>query len=142
MLMPSNQGIAAPQLVMANNFAGTLSPSALSANRAWVMPDAPGTVSLATAQSCGTTSTCSATNILNGKLAFGSAPLVSGTPSAVTVSGISPAFTSRSSYICTATDVTNAGNNLLKVVNVSSSSFTITGPNGITDTINYICVGN
>ncbi len=93
--------------------------------------------------SCATTSTCSNTALgTTARIFFGSAPLVSGTPSAVTITGISPAFTSSSTYVCTVTDATTATNNLLKVVNVSGSSFTITGPNTLTDTINFQCTGN
>lgn len=93
-------------------------------------------------QDCGATSTCSHTNLLKPQIVKGSAPLVSGTPSTVTITGISPAFTSSTSYVCTVSEATTATNNLLKVTNVSGSSFTVTGPNTLTDTINYICVGN
>lgn len=127
--------------VPGSNFFGKFTGS-FSADRQFGWPDAAGTVSLSTAQSCGTTSTCSATNILGLKVVYGSVPLVSGTPSTVTITGISPAFTSSSSYVCTPSEATNAANNLLKVAKVSGSSFTITGPNAVTDTINYICVGN
>lgn len=102
-----------------------------------------GTPLAVAAQGCGTTSTCAATNILATlKIAQGSAPLVSGTPSAVTITGISPAFTSTTSFNCAVTDQTAAANNLLKVVNTSTSSITITGANGITDVAGYICIGN
>ena len=114
-----------------------------TAARVATFPDASITVSGATGQDCGTAAACSATNISTTlKIVKGSAPLVSGTPSTVTISGISPAFTSSSSYVCTLTDATTATNNLLKVANVSGSSFTITGPNTLTDVINYICAGN
>jgi len=93
-------------------------------------------------QGCGTTSTCSATALATAQIVQGSAPLVSGTPSTVTITGISPAFTSSTSYVCNVSEATTATNNLLKVVNVSGSSFTITGPNTVTDTITYICAGN
>jgi hypothetical protein len=94
-------------------------------------------------QSCGTTSTCAATNTsTTAKVVYGSVPLVSGSPSTATITGISPAFTSTSSYVCVVANATNAADSALKVVNVSASSFTITGPNTVTDTINYHCVGN
>ena len=93
-------------------------------------------------QSCGSTSACSHTSLISPQVVFGSAPLVSGTPSTVTITGISPAFTSASSYTCTVTDQTTATNNLLKVSNVSGSSFIITGPNTISDVIGYVCSGN
>lgn len=95
---------------------------------------------------CGTTSTCSTANVSSqggyGKSVIGSAPLVTGTPSTVTISGFPVAFTSTASFICTVTDQTAAANNLLKVVNTSTSSITITGPVAITDVIGYSCSGN
>jgi hypothetical protein len=92
-------------------------------------------------QSCGTTSTCSHSGVTGVKIVIGSVPLVSGTPSTVTVTGISPAFTSASSYSCTATNATTAADGV-KVVNASASSITITGPNTVTDTVNYQCIGS
>jgi hypothetical protein len=94
-----------------------------------------------TEQFCGTTSTCSATAETGPKIVFGSAPLVSGTPSTVTISGISPAFTATADYVCTVTAQSGAGSALLSVANVSASSFTITGPATDTRVVNYICVG-
>jgi hypothetical protein len=97
------------------------------------------------AHSCGTTSTCA--NTANGSYReiFGSVALSSGTPSTVTVSGISPAFTSTSTYFCTftpegGTAAIAAGG--VAYTKVSSSSFTITGPNTVTTVIDYRCVGN
>jgi hypothetical protein len=92
-------------------------------------------------QSCGTTSNCSHTMLRSPNVAFGSVPLLSGTPSTATVTGISPAFASSSSYNCTLTNGTNASNGV-KITYISGSSFTIAGPNTVTDVINYICVGN
>ena len=93
------------------------------------------------AHSCGTTTTCA--NASNGadRMIFGSVALSSGTPSTATVSGISPAFSSTASFFCTATNATTQANPV-KVENASSSRFTITGPNMVTDTINYQCIGN
>lgn len=93
-------------------------------------------------QACGTTSTCSATAMTSGQIVQGSAALVSGTPSAVTITAISPAFTSTATYNCTATEITNPANNLLSVTKVSGSSITITGPNTLTDVVAFICAGN
>ncbi len=93
-------------------------------------------------QFCGATSTCSATAEVSDQIVYGSAPLVSGTPSTVTITGISPAFASTTSYRCTATDDTTAANNLIKFAAVSGSSFTITGPATTTDVVGYVCVGH
>ena len=93
-------------------------------------------------QSCGTTSTCSHTALGTSQIVMGSAPLVSGTPSAVTITGINPAFTSTSTYFCVQTDETTTASALVTFSKVSGSSFTITGPATNTDTISYVCVGN
>jgi hypothetical protein len=92
-------------------------------------------------QFCGTTSSCGHTVENNPKIVFGSAPLVTGTPSAVTISGISPAFTATADYVCTVAAQTAAATALLSVINVTASSFTITGPATDTRVVNYICVG-
>lgn len=98
--------------------------------------------SLPYAAFCGTTATCSNANPTGVHMIFGSVPLVSGTPSAATITGLSPAFTSTSSYACVLTEGTAPANGLLSVTKVSGSSFTITGPNSITDTISYMCLGS
>lgn len=90
---------------------------------------------------CGTTTTCANTATTAARTIIGSVALSSGTPSTAVVASISPAFTSTATYRCTLTNQTTATNNLLKVVNTSSSSFTITGPDTITDTIGFICAG-
>lgn len=92
-------------------------------------------------QLCGTTSACSATKEINWQIVIGSAPLVTGTPSAVTITGISPAFTSTSSYKCTLSDQTGVATALFSVTYVSGSSFTITGGTALTDVIGYVCSG-
>lgn len=93
-------------------------------------------------QFCGTTSTCSATAEVSGQVVFGSAALVTGTPSTVTISGISPAFTATADYVCTVSAPgATAATALLGVTNVSASSFTITGPAGVTTVVSYQCVG-
>lgn len=91
---------------------------------------------------CGTTATCANTNSTGVRILTGSVALSSGTPSTATVGSISPAFTSTASYRCTAVEGTTATNNLLKIVNTSTSSFTITGPDTISDVIHYLCVGS
>jgi hypothetical protein len=97
-----------------------------------------------TAQSCATTTTCSHTDesaVL--KIVIGSAALVSGSPSTAAVTGISPAFTSASTFHCTASDATTIANNVgvLTAGYVSGSAVTFTGPNTVTDSVHYVCVG-
>jgi hypothetical protein len=92
-----------------------------------------------TVQTCGGTSTCSHTQVGTSQIIWGVAPLVSGSPSTVTISGFSPAYTSTTSFICTTGSSAAIS---LGVANTSPSSITITGPNTVTNTVNFICVGN
>ena len=101
----------------------------------------PENPTVATVQFCGTTTTCAATGQSNARVVYGSAPLVSGTPSTATVTSISPAFSSSSTYVCTLAGQSAATTALFSVANVSGSSFTITGPATATTVVNYICVG-
>jgi hypothetical protein len=92
---------------------------------------------------CGTTVACAGTPAPSSHIVFGSAPLTSGTPSTATITGITPAFTSTTSYKCTVNDQTAPTNNLVSVTSYASgTSFVITGPATNTDTVAYICVGN
>jgi hypothetical protein len=88
---------------------------------------------------CGATVACAGTTQSGVKIAYGTAPLTSGTPSTATLTALP--FTSSSSYSCSAEETTTATNNLLKVANASGSSTVITGPNTVTDVIAYVCVG-
>jgi len=108
------------------------------------LPDASITVSGAVAQTCGSTAACGATNISSTlKVVQGIGLLVSNTPSTFQVTGMSPAFTSASSYTCTAQDVTTIATNIgvLTAGYVSGSAVTFTGPNTNTDTFRYTCIG-
>lgn len=100
------------------------------------------TAFLGGAQACGSTATCSHTNI-SPRVVQGSGTLVSGTPSTFAVTGISPAFTSSSTYTCTAQDTTTVANNIgvLAAGYVSGSAVTFTGPATNTDGFRYQCVG-
>lgn len=125
------------------SYKGTLTPSTFSANRTFTFPDASGTVSLLSAASCGTTTTCANTDYSSSaRIVRGTVVLSSGTPSTAVITGISPAFTSTTSFNCVLTNMSDATNNLLSVANTSTSSITITGPATNTDTISYICTGN
>lgn len=119
---------------------------AVAANHTWVFPDfgplgvPVNVMGAVSAVSCGATTTCAATATPAVKIAFGSVPLTSGTPSTATVTGL-PTFTSTSTFSCVATEATAQANNTLKVVNASVNSITITGAATNTDTINYFCWG-
>jgi hypothetical protein len=104
-------------------------------------PGANANVLLAvSAVSCGTTTTCAATATPGLKIAFGSVPLTSATPSTAVVTAL-PAFTGTTTFTCVATEQTAQANNTLKVVNTSATSITITGAATNTDTIGYFCWG-
>lgn len=98
------------------------------------------------ATSCVASLTCAAPLNTSGnlKMAYGTGALSSGTPSQATVSAIAPAFVSTAKMYCTATTVGStaviaaAG---LAINLVSSSSFTVTGPNTVTTSFFWICVG-
>lgn len=76
-----------------------------------------------------------------GKVVFGSGSLVSGSPSTLTVTLTGNAvFTNSGSYVVTAINNTTAANSL-KVTQSSGSSFVITGPNTLTDTVSWIATG-
>ncbi len=87
-------------------------------------------------QNCGTLPTCSAAVETGGQIVFGSVTLMDGT---ATVSGISPAFSSPTSFQCTASDKTIAVNSA-NAVPASGSSILVRGAGK--DVISYICVGN
>jgi hypothetical protein len=93
-------------------------------------------------QFCGTTVACAHTALAVPQIVFGSAALTSGTPSTAVITGISPAFTSATSYKCFPNDTTTITNAVTVVTYASGSSFTINGPATVTDTIAYFCVGN
>lgn len=93
-------------------------------------------------QFCGTTVACSHTALTAAQIIFGTAALSSGTPSTAVITGISPAFTSATSYKCFPNDVTTITNAVNVVTYTSGSSFTINGPTTVTDTVAYLCVGN
>lgn len=111
-----------------------------TAPRSIAWPDASGTPSLTSHYFCGGVATCSSSLITGGLVVYGHAALVSGSPSTVTITGFSPAFTSTSTYECTANDQTAP--NALQVSKVSGTSITITGPASVTDTVSYSCQGN
>lgn len=78
----------------------------------------------------------------------GSAVLNGASPAVVTVTlnhaannDLDPRYTSGSTYWCTFSNETTAANSV-KYTKSSGSAFIITGPNGATDTIDYVCTGS
>jgi hypothetical protein len=137
--------IITPQIVLSGPLSGAVSFAAtikgsFTASRNDTLPDASGTVSFAVDYACGATSTCAATPVIGARTFYGDATLASGSPSTVTITGFSPAFTSTSTFECTATDTTSRS--ALTISKVSTSSITITGPNTVIDDVSYICKGS
>ena len=152
----SSSGSSALNLVSGTggiNFSGTVSGiSALSYSSQLTSTVATGTAPFVVAsttpvanltlvnhpkvQSCGTTTSCSNTALSNSRIVIGSVGLSAGS---ATVSGFSPAFTSSSTFVCTATDASGAS--AVRVTNASASSITLTGGLLSGDTINYHCIG-
>lgn len=92
-------------------------------------------------QFCGTTTTCSATAQTGVHVVWGSVALASGSPSTATVTAISPAFTSTTSFKCTVSDQTAPQSAAAVSSYASGSSIVLSGANTVTDTVNYICIG-
>jgi hypothetical protein len=123
-------------------FWATLTHTSLSANRSYNFPDAGGTVSLERMATCGTVAACASTPRISPIVIVGSAPLNNASPSAVTITGLSPAFTSSASYKCSVSDETAVLADVPQITYVSGTSFTITtATNTITDQVGYVCAG-
>ena len=128
-----------------NNF--KFAGASTSGTRIITLPDAAITVSGAKTYNGGTTSTYTATSLgPNVIIHSGSAPLVStGTASPVTVASFSPAFTSATSYVCTASPVGGTAGIAAGGIAITQSSATqvvFTGPASVSTVINFICIGN
>lgn len=111
----------------------------------WVNTSAgsPGTftpISTNPVVTCGTTTTCANTAQTAPRTVWGTVSLSSGTPSTAVVTAMT-AFTATTSFVCTGNDRTTPATSV-SIVNTSTSSITITGPNTVTDSIGYVCVGN
>jgi hypothetical protein len=136
-------------VTLANATSGTIAITPTTGalgTRTVTIPAADFTVSGLRTFECGTTSTCANTAASTGNWAFiGSVALGSASPSVVTVSGFSPAFTSTATYTCTAVPegataaIAAAG---VAVTKTSASSVTFTGPNTVTTVIDYRCEGH
>jgi hypothetical protein len=93
---------------------------------------------------CGTANACSATNIsLPSKIVVGITAALNGASPAVAAVTAMPAFTSSTSYVCTANvNSASASTHVLAVNYVSATAVTFTGANGSTDTVSFICIGS
>ena len=70
------------------------------------------------------------------------AALNGASPAIATVTAM-PAFTSSSSYVCTANvNSASASTHVLAINYVSATSVTFTAANGATDLVSYVCIGS
>ena len=88
-----------------------------------------------TAFYCGTTTTCSNTQQYGYKPVWGTVSLTAGSAVVTAI----PAFSSTTSYLCRAWDLTTIANTV-SVANTSTTSITLTGTG--TDSVGYQCNGN
>ena len=91
---------------------------------------------------CGTTAACGNTAVSAPRALVGTAPITASANE--TITGISPAFASSTSYVCTLGEQ-GTGSTLsnFSVTNVSGSSFTIvTQGAAFTGVVGYHCIGN
>src|SRR5208337_3306007 len=88
---------------------------------------------------CGNAVACAVAPQSNPKAVWGSAPLSSGTPSTAVLTGLP--FASSTSYRCIASDTTTITSNIVATY-TSGASATLTGPATVSDTVQYICIGN
>lgn len=118
---------------------------AQTVNRAITFPDAAITVSGVVALGCGTANACSPSNKPSMQIVEGiSAAADNASPSTIPITGISPAFTSATTYACVGNLEGNSAATAAKglaVTNVSGSAFTFTTANTSTEKSHYICVG-
>lgn len=95
---------------------------------------------------CLTSISCAApVNVPAQLVAYGQGALSSASPSLAHITGIAPAFTDTSHMFCTASPIGTtaaiaAGG--LAINLVSGSAFDVTGPNTVTTSFFWVCVGN
>jgi hypothetical protein len=128
-----------------NNF--SITGASTSGTRTITFPDASISVPGTRAYNGGTTSTYTPTNISPTTIIHsGSAALVStGSTSPVTIATFSPAFTSATSYVCTASPVGTSAAIAAGGVAITQSSATqiiLYGPASVSTVVNYVCLGN
>lgn len=105
----------------------------------WQMENGTNTAlnvgNLTQVQNCGTTTTCANTILNNPQIVIGQVTLSAGT---ATVTGL-PAFTSTSTFRCSAQDNTSTTTSA-NAVPASTTSITVTGT--ASDVVAYTCIGN
>lgn len=89
---------------------------------------------------CGSSATCAAPAAIVGTLKFVQGTIAFSSATTAAVSGISPAFTSATSYACAVGNPSHAYTS--GVEPVSSSAFTIVSGTSNSDTWQYFCIGN
>lgn len=107
----------------------------------WVQINNPQSI-VASAQFCGVANACAATRAGVRVVSGISAALDGASPSVVAITGISPPFTSTTTFACTANAIgTGASTAAISVTNTSASAVTFYSVNGGTALLAYSCVG-
>jgi hypothetical protein len=140
-------GSVVGSISMANATSGTVTLAPTTGALGTVtatFPAANITVSGAKTYFCGTTNSCADTLLTPPIVIAGiTAALDGASPAVAAVTGISPGFTSTTSYACSVANEGNAATTVeLAVRNVSGTAFTVTATNGATNLVHYVCVGN
>lgn len=115
-----------------------------TAASAWTPCGSSGGSAVVPATDCGTSAgACTVTPLTTLKIVKGIAAATSASPSTVAITGM-PAFASTTSYACYAEDATAVANvfQVLTAGYVSTTAVTFTGPNTVTDTIRWTCIGS
>ena len=107
-------------------------------HRVFTLPDATITIPGTILTDCGSSKSCAGptTRSSTMKIAIGTGAAVAGS---LALTGISPAFTSASSYTCTAADPSSAY--YMTFVNGTGAATTGTSSTANTDTWSWVCVG-
>lgn len=129
-------------LIVASDKTATISNSITLAGTDAVTSTLPAVSSgITAAYFCGpTTGAATCANTATGGTARVIAGIATLASNSAVISGISPAFTSTTTFACTSNDQTTIGNPT-KVLNTSSSSITVSNTTGASDVISYVCVG-
>lgn len=133
----------------ANTFTGIQTFSATPVLSTSALTSGAGTITFPTASitvpgivqtSCGTSASCAspATESSIGKIVTGSTAV--GSSSTLAITGISPAFTSSTSFMCMASDPSH--NYYASAANQTTSAVTFTFSTSNSDTWQWACVGN
>lgn len=143
-------GVKSGRQFLENNSSGTAFYWYFNANGSTTIPATTGTspfvigstTPVSNLTAVPTTYNAAGTQQINTHVVEDTGTLVSGTPSTATITlAGSAVFTSNTSYKCTVTNSTTPANGL-GIAYTDGSHFVVTGPNTVTDSFSFHCVGN